>query len=102
VLDQHYYLLMLSPEPKKFASDITLTSENKEEIALTLEVNKPYKYSGWKLYQQSYDDRMGKWSKVSIVEAVRDPWLPVVYFGIFLLLAGAVYLFWIGREIKES
>ncbi len=102
MLDQHYYLVMLSPEPRKFASDIILTSEDKEEIALTLEVNKPFKYSGWKLYQQSYDDRMGKWSQISIIEAVRDPWLPVVYTGIFLLLAGAVYLFWKGREIKES
>jgi hypothetical protein len=25
----------------------------------------------------------------------------VVYTGIFMLLAGALYLFWIGREIKE-
>ena len=54
------------------------------------------------IYQQSYDETMGKWSKLSVINAVRDPWLPVVYFGIFLLIAGAVYLFWIGREIKDS
>ncbi|KPL25985.1 MAG: hypothetical protein AMS23_03830, partial [Bacteroides sp. SM1_62] len=65
------------------------------------EVNKPFKYRGWKLYQLSYDERMGKWSRVSVIEAVRDPWLPVVYTGIFLLLAGALYLFWIGQDIKE-
>ena len=72
-----------------------------EELPLTLEVNKPYKYQGWKLYQLSYDDTMGKWSNLSVIEAVRDPWLPLVYTGILLLLAGAAYLFWIGREIKE-
>ena len=101
-LDQHNYLVMASPEPEKYSSDIILSGTNGEELPLTLEVNKPYKFKGWKLYQLSYDDTMGKWSRLSVIEAVRDPWLPLVYTGIFLLLAGAVYLFWIGREIKES
>ena len=100
-LDQHSFLVMTFPEPEKYSSDIIIIGEDEEEIPLTLEVNKPYKYKGWKLYQLSYDDRMGKWSKLSVIEAVRDPWLPLVYTGIFLLLAGAAYLFWIGREIKE-
>ena len=100
-LDQHNFLVMTNPEPEKYSSDIILLGQDGEEISYTLEVNKPYKYKGWKLYQQSYDDTMGKWSKLSVIDAVRDPWLPMVYLGIFLLLAGAAYLFWIGREIKE-
>jgi hypothetical protein len=36
---------------------------------------------------------MGKWSEVSVFELVRDPWLPAVYTGIFLMLAGAACLF---------
>jgi len=99
-LDNHYFLVMTDPEPEKYSSDIVI-EDGGMELPLTLEVNKPFKYKGWKLYQLSYDERMGKWSMVSIVEAVRDPWLPVVYFGIFLLLAGALYLFWIGRDIKD-
>lgn len=99
-LDNHYFLAMTIPEPEKFSSDIVI-EDGEEQLPLTLEVNKPYKYHGWKLYQLSYDERMGRWSMVSIIEAVRDPWLPVVYFGIFLLLAGALYLFWIGQDIKE-
>ncbi len=99
-LDDHYFLVMTDPEPEKYSSDIVI-EDGEEELPLTLEVNKPYKYKGWKLYQLSYDERMGKWSQVSVIEAVRDPWLPLVYFGIFLLLAGALYLFWIGRDIKE-
>lgn len=99
-LDNHYFLAMTIPEPEKYSSDIVI-EEGEEQLPLTLEVNKPYKYRGWKLYQLSYDERMGKWSMVSVIEAVRDPWLPVVYFGIFMLLAGAMYLFWIGRDIKE-
>ena len=99
-LDNHYFLAMTIPEPEKFSSDIVIM-DGVEESPLTLEVNKPYKHRGWKLYQLSYDERMGKWSQVSVIEAVRDPWLPIVYFGIFLLLAGAMYLFWIGQDIKE-
>ncbi len=99
-LENHYVLAMTNPEPEKFSSDIVI-KDGVEELPLTLEVNKPYKHRGWKLYQLSYDERMGKWSQVSVIEAVRDPWLPIVYFGIFLLLAGAMYLFWIGQDIKE-
>ena len=101
-LDQHNYLVMTNPEPEKYSSDIVLYGNDEKEIPLTLEVNKPFKYMGWKLYQQSYDESMGKWSRLSVINAVKDPWLPVVYLGIFLLLAGAAYLFWIGREIKEA
>jgi hypothetical protein len=45
---------------------------------------------------------MGKYSKRSVIEAVRDPWLPVVYAGILMLLGGAVYLFWLGRPVKTE
>lgn len=100
-LDHHHYLGMIPPEPERFLSEILIEGGAGEALPLTLEVNKPYKHKGWKLYQLSYDDRMGKWSRVSVLEAVRDPWLPVVYAGVFLMLAGALYLFWIGQEIKE-
>jgi hypothetical protein len=100
-LDRDRYLAMTFPEPKKFASDLVIEDPELGEIEVRLEVNKPYKHMGWKLYQQSYDEKMGKWSRVSVIEAVRDPWLPVVYAGIFMLLAGAAYLFWTGSTIKE-
>jgi hypothetical protein len=48
---------------------------------------------GWKIYQYSYDTVRGKWSQYSVFELVIDPWLPVVYLGIFMLLAGSVFLF---------
>ena len=40
---------------------------------------------GWKLYQVSYDVRKGKWSEYTIIEAVKDPWLPLVYIGFYML-----------------
>ena len=100
-LDGHHFLVMTRPEPRKFSSDIVIVDGDRAPLDIRLEVNKPFKYRGWKLYQLSYDEKMGRWSRVSVIEAVRDPWLPVVYTGIFLLLAGALYLFWIGQDIKE-
>ena len=101
-LGRHYFLVMLFPEARKYASEVSVMTPDGGSGNITLEVNKPTRIAGWELYQLSYDDRMGKWSRVSILEAVRDPWLPVVYTGTFLLLAGAVYLFLKGRENKET
>jgi len=61
-------------------------------------VNNPYKFKGWTIYQSGYDEQMGKWSEISIIRLVRDPWLPVVYTGIFMLLAGALLMLWTGRS----
>ena len=100
-LDQRTILAMTTPEPQKYSSDLIITDDETGNTEVRVEVNKPYKHRGWKLYQLSYDERMGKWSQLSVIEAVRDPWLPLVYTGIFMLLAGAAYLFWTGSNIKE-
>ncbi len=94
-------LAMTTPEPQKYSSDLVIKDSELGDTEVRVEVNKPYKHRGWKLYQLSYDERMGKWSQLSVIEAVRDPWLPLVYTGIFMLLAGAAYLFWTGSNIKE-
>lgn len=49
------------------------------------------KVDGWKIYQYSYDTRMGKDNEISIFQLVKDPWLPLVYAGIFMMLAGAFF-----------
>ena len=58
-----------------------------------VEVNKPLSFTGWKIYQLSYDESKGKWSTYSVFELVRDPWLPLVYIGIWMMIAGAIGLF---------
>jgi hypothetical protein len=45
---------------------------------------------------------MGKWSRTSTFELVRDPWLPVVYTGITMMLLGAVYLFAFAKIGKKN
>lgn len=96
-LDKHHFLALTKPEPKKFSSKIKIFTVDKEEYATVLEVNKPFKVMGWNLYQLSYDDRFGKYSPTSTIELVKDPWLPVVYLGVFMMMAGAVYIFFSGN-----
>ena len=98
-LDDSHSIALTKPEPKEYSSIVVIDNTEKNTIdTVTIEVNQPVKVSGWNLYQVGYDDKMGKWSKISILEVVFDPWLPVIYFGIFLLIAGAVYMIWIGKD----
>jgi len=96
-LEQHHFLVLTKPEPKKFSSKIKVFTVDKEEYSTVLEVNKPFEVMGWKMYQLSYDQRFGKYSTTSTIELVKDPWLPVVYLGVFMMIAGAIYLFFIGN-----
>lgn len=100
-LDSNYSLIMIPPEAKKFRSKVFVISEEKSDTVF-IEVNKPYKVAGWKIYQTSYNETMGRYSENSVFELVCDPWLPLVYLGIFMMMGGAFYLLWTGKEgIKE-
>ena len=100
-LDEKHKLVMLAPEPKKFSSEVQVFTKGGLNTMAVIEVNKPYKIMGWNLYQLDYDKERGKWSDLSIIELVRDPWLPVVYAGIFMLIAGAAFMFWQGKRILD-
>ena len=86
--------------PKRFASEIRIQTKTKKDIETTVDVNKPYEADGWKIYQFGYDTQMGANSQISILELVSDPWLPLVYTGIYMMLAGAVCMFVFGRGVK--
>lgn len=92
-LNEAVSIIMLERESRRFASDASVYTQQGEIRETVIEVNKPLGVAGWKIYQLSYDEQMGKWSTVSVFELVRDPWLPVGYTGILMMLAGAVYLF---------
>ena len=79
-------------KPKRFASDIQILRQSGKNIETTVEVNKPVEVDGWKIYQYGYDTQMGPMSQTSILEFISDPWLPLVYAGIYLMLAGAVLM----------
>jgi len=100
-LDKDYSLLMTVPEPRKFSSEVTIYLPDGSKSNQTLEVNKSYTVNGWKIYQLSYDEKMGKYSDLSIVEVVKDPWQIFVYIGVFLMMIGSVYMFWQGNKLKN-
>ncbi len=101
-LDDEHSVAMTVPQSKRYMSIARLYTESGDNRVIDIEVNEPYKAEGWNLYQYSYDDRYGKWSPTSVIEAVRDPWLPLVYTGFVMLLLGAGYIFWVGKEKAEE
>jgi hypothetical protein len=97
-LNENHSLIMLPAEPKKFSSEVSiLTKDGKSQTAL-IEVNKPFRINGWTIYQLGYNTEKGRWSDLSVLQLVRDPWLPAVYTGIFLMMAGAIFLFIFGKQ----
>lgn len=94
-------LAMPNREPRRFASLVNIYTQSGQNIQTEIEVNKPFTIEGWKIYQLSYNEQMGKWSNLSVFELVTDPWLPVVYIGIFMLLIGSVGMFLTASRKKE-
>lgn len=95
-LTENKVLAMTQPEPRKYQSNVKIYIKEHNPYEEVIEVNAAPKVNGWHLYQVSYDQNRGKWSELSVLEIVRDPWLYIVYFGIAMLLAGAVYILWVG------
>ena len=88
--------------PKRFASEVQILTKTGKNIQATVEVNKPVEVEGWKIYQYGYDTAMGRMSNISILELVSDPWLPAVYTGIYMMLAGAVCMVVLGVRRSKS
>ena len=97
-LTKQLSLVMARREPERYASRIHVYTESQKNIVATVEVNKPVSVDGWRIYQLSYDEAMGRWSETSTFELVKDPWLPAVYVGIYLLLAGAILTFIVSQK----
>lgn len=96
-LNENISLAMLPPEPRKFSSELNIQTKTGKNRSTTIEVNRPYSIEGWTIYQTNYNTQMGRWSNLSVLELVRDPWLPLVYLGIFLMMFGAAFLFITGK-----
>jgi len=80
---------------KRYASHITMADGRKRIV----EVNRPLRVDGWTLYQYGYDTKAGVRSRYSVIQAVHDPWLPVVYSGFVCLIAGVCGMVWQRRRL---
>ncbi len=96
------YLIMVPGTPKAFRSAVTVQDTKGHEIMANLEVNHPVNFFGWKLYQMGYDEKAGRWSKLSLIEVIHDPWLPAVYLGFFMIMAANILFFWSGIKRTEA
>jgi hypothetical protein len=84
---------LLSKEPKHYSSDIKLfTKSGRAGESHRIAVNKPLRFESKAVYQSSYYINPENTQTVSVLSIVKDPWLPLVYSGIFLLLAGALWM----------
>jgi len=100
-LNEKVTLFMPDREPKCYVSDVTVYVKNGGTKEALIEVNKPLSLAGWKIYQLSYETERGKWSRYSVFELVKDSWLPLIYLGIVMLLAGSIFLIFSAPEIKN-
>jgi len=101
-INDTFSLAMPEREPRAFVSKVHIYTKTGKNIRTTIEVNKPFEVDGWKIYQLDYDRRKGRWSDISVLELVTDPWLPIVYVGIGMMLLGAVCMFLIRRKERRS
>ncbi|MBV5303130.1 MAG: cytochrome c biogenesis protein ResB [Chlorobium sp.] len=97
----NFYLIMIPGTPKSFRSAVTVQDSHNHVLMANLGVNRPVNFMGWKLYQMGYDEKAGRWSTLSLIEVIRDPWLPAVYLGFFMIMAGNILFFWNGIKRKE-
>ena len=105
-LDGNLSVAMPDREPKRYASSITVYLREDDHAKVwadtVVEVNKPVAIpGGWKIYQLSYEEELRHASRYSVFELVRDPWLPAVYVGIYMMLLGAVCLMLLPKNTKS-
>lgn len=96
--DEHLSLALIDGRPKRFSSDFSWFTPDGRKGEGRVEVNKPFSLGGWKLYQYGYDEAAGRWSQTTVLEAIRDPWLPIVYLGMVLALLGTFLFIWTGKD----
>ncbi len=98
-LTDTYSVVMTTPEPRKFTSEVEVYTERGDAVATTLEVNRPLRIGSWTIYQYGYDNNAGRLSSYSSFELVYDAWIFPVYIGVILMMLGALAQIINGRKI---
>lgn len=83
--------------PKDFISRVTILKAGKEISSKDIQVNAPLNFAGYNFFQSSYDNQDLSWSGLQIV---KDPGVPVIYSGFFLLIVGLVMIFYVNPLMK--
>ncbi len=78
--------------PRDWRSHLTFLEEGSEVASGALEVNTPASYAGYAFFQSDADPRRPGYSGLSVV---RDPAWPLVKAGLWALLAGICWCFYV-------
>ena len=68
--------------PRQYTSTLSL-----DGTEVRTSVNHPARHRGYLIYQYGFDREYGRYS---VLKTVRDPWLPIVFIGMLILVSGAV------------
>lgn len=70
--------------PKQFSSTLLIDGKS-----MTTAVNAPCSHRGYAFFQSGYDTVEGRYT---VLQVVRDPWLPIIYIGMVLLAVGSILM----------
>ena len=85
-------LVMPRREAKKYLSRIEITDKEGKHT-YDVSVNHPATIGAWKIYQQGYDSRLGRWSDISVLECVKDGWYIPIHIAMWMILVGGILMF---------
>lgn len=86
-------LYMPQPMPKKYESKVRAIDAKGKDYMFDIAVNHPARIGSWRIYQADYDTDRGRWSTLSVLQCVYDPWFPVIRIGLWMVLASALLMF---------
>lgn len=91
-ISNHRAIVMLKPEARSYCSLVKISKEF-ATFEQTIKVNHPIHIGAWSVYQSSFkksdDERFH-----SIFQLVYNPWKILTQIGFFMLIGGAIGLFW--------
>ncbi len=76
---------------REYKSELVVMRDGEEDLRKIGEVNDPLYYAGYHFFQSGYDSEGHRYTVLTVV---RDRGLLMVYVGMALLVAGAVWRFW--------
>jgi len=82
------YYSYAPPMVRQYVSTVEIQEGGKKVADAVLQVNKPFKWRGIKMFQSGYDLSHGT---VSILQTSRDPGVPLVYLGFLILPLGILW-----------
>lgn len=86
-------VVMPPPEARQFLSRVSVTDMDGNRDVADIRVNHPARYGAWRIYQAGYDVTQGRWSTVSMLECVKDPWYFLVDAALWLMLVSGALMF---------